>query len=94
MPWTYPVIMGAAIATGLLVSRKTQRALPLEDSQRIGIDARRSTPSHRKACQGIRRLRLRSLAQPAIMFEEYRVQESARRGTALKPAWQRGVRNE
>ncbi len=37
MPWTYPVIMGAAIATGLLVSRKTQRALPLEDWQRIGI---------------------------------------------------------
>ena len=37
MPWSYPVIMGAAIATGLVLSRYTQRGVPLEDGQRIGI---------------------------------------------------------
>ena len=37
VPWTYPLIIGAAILTGLLVSRRTQRTLPLADSERIGI---------------------------------------------------------
>ncbi|HEV3137273.1 MAG TPA: prolipoprotein diacylglyceryl transferase family protein [Pirellulales bacterium] len=37
MPWSYPVIIGIAIATGLTLSRKTQRGVPLEDGQRIGI---------------------------------------------------------
>ncbi len=37
MPWSYPVIMGIAIATGLALSRKTQRGVPLDDGQRIAI---------------------------------------------------------
>ena len=37
VPWTYPLIIFAAIATGLFVSRRTQRTLPMEDWQRIGI---------------------------------------------------------
>ncbi len=37
VPWTYPLIIGAAIVTGVLVSRRTQSTLPLADSERIGI---------------------------------------------------------
>jgi phosphatidylglycerol:prolipoprotein diacylglycerol transferase len=37
VPWTYPLIIFAALATGLFVSRRTQRTLPMEDWQRIGI---------------------------------------------------------
>lgn len=37
VPWTYPLIIGTAIITGLLVSRRTQRTLPLADGERIGI---------------------------------------------------------
>jgi hypothetical protein len=37
VPWTYPLIIFAAIATGLFVSRRTQRTLPMEDWQRIGV---------------------------------------------------------
>jgi phosphatidylglycerol---prolipoprotein diacylglyceryl transferase len=39
MPFLYQIIIAAAIATGLLVSRRTQRKLPLDDTQRIGIAA-------------------------------------------------------
>ena len=37
MTWQYQAIIGLAIVTGLVLSRKTQRGLPLTDSQRIGI---------------------------------------------------------
>lgn len=37
MPWLYQLIMAAAILTGLAVSRKTQRGLPLKEGQRIGV---------------------------------------------------------
>lgn len=37
MPWTYPLIMSLALATGWLVSRGTQRTLPLRPGQRLGI---------------------------------------------------------
>lgn len=37
MTWQYPALMGCAIATGVLVSRRTQRSLPLTGWQRFGI---------------------------------------------------------
>jgi phosphatidylglycerol:prolipoprotein diacylglycerol transferase len=37
MPWLYQLIMAAAIATGLALSRLTRHKLPLSDRQRIGI---------------------------------------------------------
>jgi phosphatidylglycerol:prolipoprotein diacylglycerol transferase len=37
MNWVYPTVMGAAVATGVLVSRRTQKPLPLDKYQRLGI---------------------------------------------------------
>src|SRR3954466_11854781 len=37
MHWTYPLIMGAATATGVAVSRRTQRSLGLDRWERLGI---------------------------------------------------------
>jgi phosphatidylglycerol:prolipoprotein diacylglycerol transferase len=37
MPWRYQAIIALAIVTGLVLSRKTQRGVPLTDSQRLGI---------------------------------------------------------
>jgi phosphatidylglycerol---prolipoprotein diacylglyceryl transferase len=37
MTWVYPVLMGAAIATGIVVSRWTQRPLALSLGQRFGL---------------------------------------------------------
>jgi phosphatidylglycerol:prolipoprotein diacylglycerol transferase len=37
VPWAYPLIILAAIFTGLLVSRRSQQLLPLSDRERIGI---------------------------------------------------------
>lgn len=37
VPWSYPLIMAAAIATGLFVSRFTRQPLALTDAQRLGI---------------------------------------------------------
>jgi phosphatidylglycerol:prolipoprotein diacylglycerol transferase len=37
MPWLYPVIMGTAIAVGVLISRRTQSSLHLTKAQRTGI---------------------------------------------------------
>jgi prolipoprotein diacylglyceryltransferase len=35
--WTYPALMGLAITTGVLVSRKTQRPLGLRSSERLAL---------------------------------------------------------
>lgn len=37
LPWAYPLVIFAAIGTGLLVSRRTQSQLPMEDWQRVGV---------------------------------------------------------
>lgn len=37
MPGLYPVIIALAILTGVVLSRKTQRGVPLTDSQRLGV---------------------------------------------------------
>ena len=37
MNWTYPALMGAAVATGVLVSRRTRQPLGLTTGQRWGI---------------------------------------------------------
>jgi hypothetical protein len=37
LTWIYPALMSAAIATGIIVSRWTQRPLPLSMGQRFGI---------------------------------------------------------
>src|SRR5947209_14527516 len=37
MNWTYALLMGCAIAAGLLVARLTQRPLPLARGQRLGL---------------------------------------------------------
>lgn len=37
MEWTYPAIMTAAVATGVLISRRTQQSLRLGGAQRLGI---------------------------------------------------------
>ncbi len=37
VPWSYPLIMAGAIATGLFVSRFTRQKLTLTDAQRLGI---------------------------------------------------------
>ena len=37
MPWTYPLLMFFAIAAGAVLSRRTQRGLPLTPKQRWGI---------------------------------------------------------
>jgi phosphatidylglycerol:prolipoprotein diacylglycerol transferase len=37
MTWVYPALMGLAIATGLVVSRRTQSRLPLSVGERLGI---------------------------------------------------------
>jgi phosphatidylglycerol:prolipoprotein diacylglycerol transferase len=37
MLWTYPALMAAAVGTGILVSRQTQRPLPLRRWQRLGL---------------------------------------------------------
>lgn len=37
MDWAYPAIMGAAIATGVLVSRRTQRPLGLRPMERLAL---------------------------------------------------------
>src|SRR5690349_1264368 len=37
MIWAYPAIMGMAVVTGVLVSRRTQRPLPLSLLQRLGL---------------------------------------------------------
>jgi phosphatidylglycerol:prolipoprotein diacylglycerol transferase len=37
MLWMYPLIMAAAIATGVIVSRRTQQSLNLDKNQRLGI---------------------------------------------------------
>lgn len=37
MTWTYPLLMGVAVLAGILVSRWTQRPLPLSPLQRVGI---------------------------------------------------------
>jgi len=37
MNWTYPALMGAAITTGVLVSRRTQQPLGLTPWQRLGL---------------------------------------------------------
>lgn len=37
LPWTYPLIMGAALLTAIALSRRTQPALGLSRRERIGI---------------------------------------------------------
>jgi phosphatidylglycerol:prolipoprotein diacylglycerol transferase len=37
MNWTYPVLMGAAVLTGVLVSRRTAQSLGLSGWQRLGL---------------------------------------------------------
>src|SRR6059036_845624 len=37
MTWTYPLLMGVAVASGVLVSRRTQRPLGLSIAERIAI---------------------------------------------------------
>ena len=37
MTWTYPALMFLAIAAGVAISRRTQRALPLSRTERLGI---------------------------------------------------------
>jgi prolipoprotein diacylglyceryltransferase len=37
MNWVYPALMGAAVATGVVVSRWTQRPLPLTGKQRLAL---------------------------------------------------------
>jgi phosphatidylglycerol---prolipoprotein diacylglyceryl transferase len=37
MTWVYPTLMGAAIATGVIVSRRTQKPLGLSPRERLGI---------------------------------------------------------
>lgn len=37
MLWAYPVIMGIAVTTGVVVSRRTQRPLPLGPGERLAI---------------------------------------------------------
>jgi phosphatidylglycerol:prolipoprotein diacylglycerol transferase len=37
MNWTYPFLMGCAVAAALLVARLTQRPLPLTRGQRLGV---------------------------------------------------------
>jgi phosphatidylglycerol:prolipoprotein diacylglycerol transferase len=37
LPWAYPLVMFAAIGTGLWVSRRTQNRLPMDDWQRLGV---------------------------------------------------------
>src|SRR2546426_6191774 len=37
MTWIYPTIMGLAIATGVVVSRRTQQPLGLSRGQRLGL---------------------------------------------------------
>jgi phosphatidylglycerol:prolipoprotein diacylglycerol transferase len=37
MPWLYPVFIGLAIATGVMLSRTTQRRTALDDRQQLGI---------------------------------------------------------
>src|SRR4051794_1245841 len=37
MPWTYPALMGLAMATGLMLSRRTQPALGLTARERLGL---------------------------------------------------------
>lgn len=37
MLWAYPLIMGTAVATGVVVSRRTQRPLPLDRWERLAV---------------------------------------------------------
>ena len=37
MNWAYPVLMGAAVTTGVIVSRRTQRPLGLGRGERLAI---------------------------------------------------------
>ena len=37
MSWAYPAIMGAAVATGVLVSRRTQRPIGLSRTERLAL---------------------------------------------------------
>jgi phosphatidylglycerol:prolipoprotein diacylglycerol transferase len=37
MYWAYPLIMGTAVATGVVVSRRTQRPLPLGRGERLAV---------------------------------------------------------
>jgi phosphatidylglycerol:prolipoprotein diacylglycerol transferase len=37
MIWAYPALMGAAVATGVIVSRRTQKPLGLKGSERVAI---------------------------------------------------------
>ncbi len=37
MPWLYQAIIGLALLTGLVLSRKTQRGMPMTDVQRLGV---------------------------------------------------------
>src|SRR3954454_24084464 len=37
MPWTYPAFMGLAVATGIVLSRRTQPALGLTVWERLGL---------------------------------------------------------
>src|SRR5207249_3864359 len=37
MTWVYPALMGAALATGVLVSRRTRRPLGLSRPQRLAL---------------------------------------------------------
>src|SRR5438128_3982546 len=37
MLWAYPVIMGLAVTTGVVVSRRTQQRLPLGPGERLAI---------------------------------------------------------